>query len=71
MFEIEKFVPIQTGYAKKKKYPFAEMEVGDSILFCESDMKSARSCSHAFGVRHGMKFTTRLVDGGMRIWRVE
>lgn len=70
MFEIEKFVPIPVGYAKKKKYPFAEMEIGDSILFCGSDMKKARSYSHAFGVRHGMKFVTRLVDGGMRIWRV-
>ena len=70
MFEIEKFVPIPAGYAKSKKYPFSEMEIGDSILFGESDMKAARSYSHAFGVRHGMKFTTRLVDGGMRIWRI-
>ena len=70
MLEIEKFVPIPDGYSKKKKYPFAEMEVGDSILFAEHEMKAARSCSHAFGVRHSMKFTTRLVDGGMRIWRI-
>jgi hypothetical protein len=70
MFETEKFVPIPAGYVKKKKYPFAEMEIGDSIFFAEYAMKSARSCSHAFGVRNGMKFTTRLVDGGMRIWRI-
>ena len=63
MFEIEKFVPIPAD-------PFAEMEIGDSIFFAESAMKAASSYSHAFGVRHGMKFTTRLVDGGMRIWRV-
>ncbi|MGL5397943.1 MAG: hypothetical protein ACRDBQ_22135 [Shewanella sp.] len=70
MFEIEKNVPIPDGYTKKMKYPFKEMEVGDSIFFTESVMKSARSYSHSFGLRYGVKFTTRLVHGGMRIWRV-
>jgi len=70
MFEIEKFVPIPAGYVKKKKYPFAEMEIGDSIFFAEPAVKKARSYAHAFGASHGMKFTTRLVDGGVRIWRI-
>lgn len=71
MFEIEKFIPIPAGYCMARKYPFGEMEVGDSVLFSVDEMKRARSYSHSFGLRHGRKFTTRKVDGGMMIWRIK
>ena len=41
------------------------MEVGDSVLF-------PNKCTRAvLGRLPGKKFTTRSVEGGLRVWRVE
>ena len=65
--QIDKNVPVPEA-----KYPFAEMNVGDSLL-ANSD---ARSKSHPYGDRLGFKFKTKregnLPDGqpAYRIWRI-
>lgn len=55
------------------KYPFAQMEVGDSICG-EGKARGRRllNCAKGWGARHGVKFRQRKQDdGGYRIWRVE
>lgn len=67
-FKIEKDVPVPS---RKGIYPFDDMTVGDSILVtgAKKDFHRARNASSVYGKRHGLKFETRTVDGGLRIWR--
>jgi hypothetical protein len=72
MLKIEKGIPIppdMRGMTKgKRKYPFAEMEVGDSILL--EQKKASGIGSYAQKCLPGAKFSTRKVEGGIRIWRL-
>ena len=75
MVKIDKGVPMPPAFHYlRRKYPLADMEVGDSFF-------TAGAKTNFFGSytsRHkkfGKKFTTRAVveDGvtGVRVWRVE
>ena len=70
MHTIEKNIPFKA----KSKYPFHDMEVGDS--FFTTLAKSARQRATHYGIRHSMKFVSRKATSeegevGIRIWRVE
>lgn len=70
--KIDKDIPMPTrrqGMGRPAKYPFAEMEVGDSFFSTETRNRLAAASSHA-GSRHEMKFAILSVDGGFRVWRV-
>lgn len=70
MFKIEKGVPLPTGYAQSK-YPWHNMEVGDSFEFDQADYSRIRSAGHAWASRYGRKFKFRRIgDGKCRCWRV-
>lgn len=72
---IEKNIPVPTGRLHGK-YPFDDLEVGDSFLVPSSgngeiqDRRKASSAVHrqTFVLKRG-KYITRRVDGGIRIWR--
>ncbi len=63
---IERGIPLPKNN-RWKRYPFAEMKVGDSFF-----VPSKKSCNAGFyyGKRHNMKFTVRQENGGCRVWRV-
>lgn len=70
MITIEKKIPIPEKKHRRKKYPFAEMQVGDSFELTIS--KSTLSSAAVQWVhRHNpkAKFTIRHNDGKTRIWR--
>lgn len=70
MFAIEQNVEIP---ASRTRYPFAEMEPGDSILFrTEKQAISARVAAVRFAAKYNSewKFTLRRVDEGWRLWRL-
>lgn len=74
---IEKNIPIPSGTGitgRRAKYPFGEMEVGDS-LFIDNEPRGSQSgasmASKQHGARYGKKFTSRTEGNGVRIWRVE
>lgn len=67
-FKVEKGLRIP---AARARYPFAEMAVGDSFLVPQTRAHWARSAAQHWGAEHGVKFTTRSVNGGVRIWRVK
>jgi hypothetical protein len=64
MFKIEKGIPM----SKRRKYPFAEMEIGDSVFI--EGLKSVAEISGSFRGHRPKKFATRQVDGGIRVWRI-
>ena len=80
-YKIEKDVPLCRTSSKSNKYPFDQMEVGDSFLVPYAEAKHARMAAltrnagqykklpkHVTEQRH---FVTRTVEGGTRIWRTE
>lgn len=70
MFQIDTGIAMPTG---RTKYPFEDMQVGDSILFGkENQANSARVSALRFVRTHAPKwqFQLRKVDNGWRLWRV-
>ena len=74
-FKVEKGFEIgSTKRGPKPKYPWREMEVGDSVLFKYDFVNGTtkeQMSSYAYGKQSGKKFSGRKVDGGMRIWRIK
>lgn len=73
-FKIDKSVPMPgisgiTG--RPEKYPFSQMEVGDSVFFDGVKVGGKEYvASQMSGRKNGWKFSGRSIDGGLRIWRV-
>lgn len=67
-YVIEKNVPTPKVFGRGcSKYPFSQMQVGDSFV---AD-KKARCAATNFGKRHGLKFSSRAEGDSIRIWRIE
>lgn len=73
MFEIEKGIQMPIQY-RKRKYPLAEMVIGDSF-FVEGESRSTLTSSASYfkiaHPDHKGKFSIRKVDGGFRCWLIE
>lgn len=69
-FKIEKYVPVPAP-RRYSRYPFGDMEVGDSIVVNASKADSYRAANSAYnyGRAHGKKFAARHDGSGLRIWR--
>lgn len=76
MLDIEKNVPVPPGAGRVGRYPWAEMEVGDSFFVQAIHGKRAQSTIGTAGLSWAArnhpdrKFTVRKVDGGYRCWRI-
>ena len=66
-----KMPPRGYGIGAPPKYPWLKMKIGDSFLVVGKLQKSMGTQATMTGKRHNRKFTTRKVDGGVRVWRVE
>lgn len=68
--KIEKNVPMpKVGSGRRTKYPFGDMDIGDS--FSSPDQRVASASLH-YGKRHDKKFSMqRQPDGSYRTWRVK
>lgn len=63
--------PIDKGVPLPRRYPFADMQVGDSFLVPEGVKRSNVSvAAKRYGDRHGAAFTVRKVPEGLRCWRI-
>lgn len=80
-FVIEKGVEIpkkKAGPGSESMYPFAQMEPGDSFFIPASGItqknlqrRMATAAKRTGSARiPGSKWTTRKVEGGIRVWRV-
>lgn len=67
-FKIEKGIPIPTS----SKYPFQEMQVGDSFVIQESQYGEMQKALTRINRRNqtNIKIKTKSVEGGRRVWRV-
>ena len=73
-FLIEKSIPVPLGAGRQGGvlYPFRDMDIGDSIFVAGQASTDGAACSaRNLAQRSGLKFTSRTVDGGVRIWRIE
>jgi hypothetical protein len=74
--QIEKGVPFPNRAPRVSKYrfPLGEMDVGDSFFVSVKDdsfLNSARSLISKYGRVFKRKFATRMMDDGLRVWRIE
>lgn len=76
-FNIERDVPIPTSIgrgARESKYPFAQMEVGDSFaVLDEKQLQSARNAAYQYKTKnpdfnYGAMATR---PSGGRLWRID
>jgi hypothetical protein len=74
MYQIEKGIPVP-NLGRKRKYPFAEMEIGDSFLVPMGDGKNVNSLR--ISIRNlarflaPKRFAISIQEGGLRVWRRE
>lgn len=80
-YQIDKDIPVpplpkSAGRKQGKtrlKYPWPDMEVGDSILVPDVTLETLKTAALAWAKRQGLpwKFTARSNIRGVRIWRYE
>ena len=68
--KIETDIPVPMS-TRSRKYPFLDMQVGESIWFDEQVNGRAYRSALSTGTRHNLKFVARKEDSGIRIWRAE
>lgn len=69
-YKIEK--NIETPASVGNKYPFGEMEVGDSFKFPKSEIYKIRTAASFYGKRKNKKFTVRKINNEeFRVWRIK
>ena len=69
--KIENNIPIPAPHQQGVKYPFGELGVGDSFLAPPTKCQSLKAAASQYKRLHGVNFTTRIVEDGVRIWRIE
>ena len=75
VIQIEKNIPVNRFLRRSRnhKYPFRELELGDSFFVAldEQGINVLRVLAWRFAKETGWKFVTKRVDGGVRVWRGE
>lgn len=79
MYEIEKNVPIppEARRTRQSKYPLRSMAAGDSFMIPlpvdapKESYARAQQSVQSYASRWKIKVTTRKVEGGVRVWRME
>lgn len=80
MYALESNIPVAPKkYAPRPnrkcwRYPFHTMEIGDSFFIAPDrygELPRVAQAAGAWGKPKGRKFTTRTVDGGIRVWRIK
>ena len=71
--KVDKNIPVATRVRGRQKYPWHEMNVGDSILCLNVVRSVPLTSAKEWAKRHKKKykFTARKENGGIRIWRVK
>jgi len=71
MFQVDKDVPIPDKLDSIRKYPFSQMEIGDSFSFDKRKERTVSTAAYFYGRRTSKKFTVRKVETNLwRCWRI-
>lgn len=68
MIKIDKDIPLPSD-KWMKKYPFEDMEVGDSFLVRDQPRQHMSEHASRIGKKLGRRFMVRTVPEGVRVWR--
>lgn len=69
--KIDSNVPFPSVQKRKTaKWPFPDMNVGDSFEFASENRASISASCTYYSKRLGRKYATRNVDGVYRCWRI-
>ena len=63
---LDKDVPLPEA---RKRYPYREMEVGDSFFVEGGGIQNICNQNYRTGKKLGKSFIARKEDGGVRVWR--
>lgn len=64
--KVEKGIPIPD---EKVRYPYEELEVGDSFLVVDESIHNVCNKNVRAGRKLGIRLTARSVTNGVRVWR--
>lgn len=59
----------RSAQAGKRRYPFNQMEIGDSFAFPLADRHKLASAASLYGQRTSRKFSIRKTGNCCRVWR--
>lgn len=68
--QIEKNVPLRAGRGQPRKYPWAELHIGDSFA-APVHPKVLRASSYRYDKQYGTKIIVRKDIDGARAWRIK
>jgi hypothetical protein len=69
---IDKGVPVPASkHTRPNRYPFADMEVGDSFAVDGGLAQSVKAAASNRAAKYGGRFVTRLDGNRIRCWRVK
>jgi hypothetical protein len=76
MIKIETGIPIPSNVTRRSKYPFKEMNIGESFFLTdnidpEKTRKKVSAAATMFCYKKDCKFKTQTFETGVRVWRVE
>jgi len=67
-YVIEKNIPLPKDKRRPSRYPWAELQAGDSVLIAPFHARVYRAAS-LYAKRNGLKFICRTEGDGIRVWR--
>jgi len=72
MYEIEQGFDMPKGNGKngRKKYPFPDMDIGDSFFVSADKYQNARNAASGHSKKFGKVFSFRKTEKGARCWRM-
>lgn len=70
MIKIDTDIPVPTKPMRTRKYPYPDLEVGQSFLAPHAERATLASGACQVGKKLGRKFKTQKTREGVRVWRV-
>ena len=64
--EVEIGVPLPV---MKRRYPYADMEIGDSFLVVDGKLQLVCNYNYRANKKYGRKYIARKEADGIRVWR--
>jgi len=79
LYAIDKSMPIELKCNDRRRFPFFNMEIGDSFLIPKKEQSPEKARSSigtavvTFNKRYKkkIKVTSRVVEDGLRVWRIK
>lgn len=62
--------PRRSGPSRKERRPWSEMVVGDSFFVPDGEIHAERCAAASASRAKAKQFVARVVDGGIRVWRL-